>query len=86
MSGLGVRVVRKLVCDLCGSEKDVERWHLEKDKRKRFTDLCDRHGKPLAEIFEAAPERRGDQGKREVLTEAQVKKKVRAFREAKKRA
>ena len=77
---MGVRVTRDRVCDQCGSTKGVERWHLEKDKRKRFTDLCRGHGKPLSTIFDAAPERRGDQGKREVLTEAQVKQKVRAFR------
>ncbi|HKN44286.1 MAG TPA: hypothetical protein VJW23_10200 [Propionibacteriaceae bacterium] len=87
MRTLGVRVVRELVCDLCGSTDGVLRWHLQREGKKRSPDLCDKHGKPLVELLESLPAKRGNQGQREVLTEAQVKQKVRAFRAAaKKRA
>jgi len=77
---LGVRVVRELVCDLCGSTEKVERWTLGKKGRQKSPDLCVEHGKVLHDIYDDLPAKRGNQGKREVLTEAQVKAKVRAFR------
>jgi hypothetical protein len=42
--------------------------------------LCGKHSKPLQELFDTLPEKRGNQGKRQVLTEAQVKQKARAYR------
>lgn len=85
MRSVGVRVVRELVCDVCGSAEDVQRWHLQKGRRQRSPDLCVKHSTPLEELFDSLPEKRGNQGKREVLTEAQVKQKVRTFRAAAKK-
>jgi hypothetical protein len=77
--------VRELVCDVCGSNDGVVRWHIQREKRKRSPDLCDKHGTPLVELFDSLPAKRGNQGSRAVLTEAQVKQKVRTFRAAAKK-
>lgn len=86
MIRVGVRLIRELVCDLCGSADQVNRWVLTREGKRRSPDLCLRHAKPLQELFDSLPEKRGNQGKRQVLTEAQVKQKARAYRSRQKRA
>jgi len=77
---VGVRLVRELVCDLCGSTDRVERWVLSKNGRQKSPDLCAKDGKMLHELYDSLPAKRGNRGKREVLTEVQVKAKARAYR------
>jgi hypothetical protein len=77
---MGTRLVRELVCDICGSNDRVQRWGLLKDGRRKSPDLCHGHGAPLEKLYADLPDKRGNKGKREVLTEAQVQAKARAYR------
>jgi hypothetical protein len=78
---VGVKVTRELVCDLCGSNKKVARWHLQRtDGAKRSPDLCEKCAGPLEKILDVLPDKRGNRGRPVVITEAQLKAKKRAFR------
>lgn len=71
------RVIRELICDLCGSDKDVRRWRITKtdDGKTVSPDLCEKHSGILDEVFAALPAgKRGQTRARRVLTEAEVKK------------
>lgn len=84
---MGVKVTRELVCDLCGSNKKVFRWHIQRhDGAKRSPDLCDIHAKPLEEIVGVVADKRGSRGKPVVITESQLRAKKRSYRAKKKEA
>jgi hypothetical protein len=77
---LGTRIVRVMICDLCGGENGVRRWRLALagDGKKVSPDLCESCEKPFVEIMEKLPNgKRGQTQGRPVLTEAQVRAKRR---------
>ena len=79
---MAVRIERSRVCDVCGSDVSVTRWRCGKaGGRVASPDLCSKHSKPFEDIMKLLP--RGKRGQAEtppVLTDAQVRAKVKKFR------
>lgn len=69
-------LTRRLVCDMCGGTKGVQRWRLAKasDGRRVSPDLCVDCGKPFEEVLARMPRgKRGQSKARPVVTEADVR-------------
>ena len=79
---MAVRIERSRVCDVCGSDVSVTRWRVGKaGGRTASPDLCGKHSKPLEEIMKLLPRgKRGQATTPAVLTDAQVRARVKKFR------
>ena len=77
-----MRIERSRVCDVCGSDVSVTRWRCGKaGGRVASPDLCGKHSKPFEEIMKLLPHgKRGQAATPEVLTDAQVRARVKKFR------
>ena len=78
---MGVRIIRELVCDLCGDGEGVRRWRVtDTDTNKTVSpDLCKACSKPFQAVFDKLPAgKRGQTRKRPVVTEADVRRARRA--------
>lgn len=76
---MATQIIKKRVCDLCGSDDGVRTWRvgLVGDGRGKSPDLCSEHQEPLIRVMAAVPKGRSSSSLRKappVLTEAQVKR------------
>lgn len=76
-SRMVTKVIRELICDLCGSNEGVRKWRIQSDTgRKASPDLCAKDAKVLEQVLKKVPAGTGKRSTpRPVLTEAQIRAK-----------
>ena len=74
---MAVRVIKEVVCDLCGSGDEVRRFRVTRANGTVKTvspDLCAEHSAVLDEMFKKLPKgKRGQVAPHRVVTEKQVR-------------